>query len=974
MVTAEGSGYSRWDGLAVTRWREDAALDDGGTYLYLRDDESGALVGDGPTYRPRRQGLGGQLRQRRRLHTPRPRARGDDNGRRRRGRRRAAPDSRRQPGGKRANARRRASPRSCSRRRRPTPRIRPSARSSSRPRSTPGSTRSSRRAAQAAPTTASSWLFHCAAVHGASTRASFETDRLRFIGRGRDCAMPAALVDGAPLSGGAGPVLDAIAAARVALRLPARGSLVIDWFTGIAATRDACAALARSARSRLRRPPVRACWRLAQGDAATLGADAAEAHAHERIASAVLYADPALRGDPSAIAANRRGQSGLWGFGISGDLPLCSCRSTMWRRSAWCSRLVRAQAFCRAHDIGTELMVVSGAASRGAGRLAGADPRRGRGKRRRRSAGQARAASSCATTRRSTTAIARCCSSVARVAISALARRPSASRSRAGARRAGAARNAPPRRPGNSADRRRRRRDREPLLDFNGYGGFSPDRREYVIVAIGRASAADAVDQRHRQRRVRHADLRERQRLDLERERARVPAHAVVERPGERRRTPKRSTSATRRPAASGRRRCCRHEAPAPTSRATASATASSHTTKDGIASELCVYVAIDAPVKFSALDLRNPRGRAAPPERHRLFEWVLGDERRETLMQVVTELDAGTKRPVRAQRLQHRFRRPLSPSSMSTATAHSACGDRGDFFGRNGSLAAPAALAERASVGHASAPDSIPAPRCASASSLAPAKNARSSFALGAGKSADEARVLVQRWRGDDAGRAALEATKAYWDAHARRGAGAHARRGGRRPGQRLAALPGVASPPVGAHRLLSIERRLRFPRPTAGRDGGGPRRAGARARAPAALGGTPVRRRRRPALVASAVGQGRAHPLLRRLSVAALRDRRYVEVTGDAAVLDEICAFLDGRPLQGRRGSRTTICRRVVGRVARRLYEHCVRAIRHGLRYGAHGLPLMGAGDWNDGMNLVGDRRQGRERLARPFSSSPC
>ena len=41
--------------------------------------------------------------------------------------------------------------------------------------------------------------------------------------------------------------------------------------------------------------------------------------------------------------------------------------------------------------------------------------------------------------------------------------------------------------------------------------------------------------------------------------------------------------------------------------------------------------------------------------------------------------------------------------------------------------------------------------------------------------------------------------------------------------------------------------------------------------------------------------------------------------------------------------------------------LYEHCVRAIKHGLRFGAHGLPLMGTGDWNDGMNRVGAGGQG-------------
>ncbi len=67
----------------------------------------------------------------------------------------------------------------------------------------------------------------------------------------------------------------------------------------------------------------------------------------------------------------------------------------------------------------------------------------------------------------------------------------------------------------------------------------------------------------------------------------------------------------------------------------------------------------------------------------------------------------------------------------------------------------------------------------------------------------------------------------------------------------------------------------------------------------------------------------------------------------------------FLEGRALNAGRG--------IVLRPARRsdeaatLYEHCVRAILHGLRFGAHGLPLMGSGDWNDGMNLVGIQGKG-------------
>ncbi|MBC7574509.1 MAG: cyclic beta 1-2 glucan synthetase, partial [Herminiimonas sp.] len=78
-----------------------------------------------------------------------------------------------------------------------------------------------------------------------------------------------------------------------------------------------------------------------------------------------------------------------------------------------------------------------------------------------------------------------------------------------------------------------------------------------------------------------------------------------------------------------------------------------------------------------------------------------------------------------------------------------------------------------------------------------------------------------------------------------------------------------------------------------------------------------------------------------------------RYVQASGDAAVLDEVLPFIEGnRPQDGKDCYELP----TLSAQTATLYKHCVRAIEHGLRFGAHGLPLMGSGDWNDGMNLVG------------------
>jgi cyclic beta-1,2-glucan synthetase len=82
-------------------------------------------------------------------------------------------------------------------------------------------------------------------------------------------------------------------------------------------------------------------------------------------------------------------------------------------------------------------------------------------------------------------------------------------------------------------------------------------------------------------------------------------------------------------------------------------------------------------------------------------------------------------------------------------------------------------------------------------------------------------------------------------------------------------------------------------------------------------------------------------------------------VNATGDTGVLEEKTPFLSARPLRPDEESNYDLP--LVADDVGTLYEHCLRAIDHGLRFGSHGLPLMGCGDWNDGMNLVGRHGKG-------------
>ena len=84
-----------------------------------------------------------------------------------------------------------------------------------------------------------------------------------------------------------------------------------------------------------------------------------------------------------------------------------------------------------------------------------------------------------------------------------------------------------------------------------------------------------------------------------------------------------------------------------------------------------------------------------------------------------------------------------------------------------------------------------------------------------------------------------------------------------------------------------------------------------------------------------------------------------RYVEVSGDVGVLDEVAPFLEGEPIAA--GAEDVYDVPRISERSATLYEHCAMTIDRSLAVGAHGLPLMGSGDWNDGMNRVGHEGRG-------------
>jgi cyclic beta-1,2-glucan synthetase len=378
---------------------------------------------------------------------------------------------------------------------------------------------------------------------------------------------------------------------------------------------------------------------------------------------------------------------------------------------------------------------------------------------------------------------------------------------------------------------------------------------------------------------------------------------------------------------------------------------------KDGIACELTLFASPEAPMKWFQVRLHN---RGAQQRRlSALFyaEWVLGTERERTAAHIVTEVDAQSGVLFARSAWDADFKDQVAFADVS-CRPRSVSGDRAEFLGRHGSVLAPAACQRD----HLSGKVGACLDPCAALRTsvvLRPQEVQVLHFVLGETSSVQDARRLAQRCHDPKEAQADWQATRQFWS-----------RLNGtltmRSPSPALDLL-------VNRWLLCQILSCRMWGRSALYQSGGA---YGFRDQLQDAL-----------ALVYAFPEETRRH-LLRAAGRqfvegdvqhwwhpprgAGVRTRisddylwlpyavyHYVRITGDEAVLGEPVPFLQApvlRPDQ-EEDYRTPD----VSDESAPLYEHCVRAIKHGLRFGGHGLPLMGAGDWNDGMNRVGNEGRG-------------
>lgn len=172
------------------------------------------------------------------------------------------------------------------------------------------------------------WAFHTLAVdgsHAQSVAPQFETDRAAFIGRGNSIANPRGL--GMQLQGTYGSVADPAFIMRRQVKVEPGGQIVLVGITGVAESREEALAIAtRLSQEHQAERVFQLAWTRSQIDLYHARISASDAAAYQLLASRVLFSSPLRQDQVEGIAANKKGQSGLWAHGVSGDRPIALVR------------------------------------------------------------------------------------------------------------------------------------------------------------------------------------------------------------------------------------------------------------------------------------------------------------------------------------------------------------------------------------------------------------------------------------------------------------------------------------------------------------------------------------------------------------------------------------------------------------------------------------------------------------------------
>jgi cyclic beta-1,2-glucan synthetase len=962
MLTAAGSGYSRWRDIAITRWREDTTCDDWGSYVYLRDVRSGEVWSAG--YQP--AGIVPDSSDVRFCEDKVEFTRRDG----------AITTVLEVLVSSEHDAEvRRISITNAGLR----PReieitsyaelvLASPAADTAHPAfsklfvqteydAKTGVLLATRR--RRSPTEPEVWAAHLAVVErGGVGVTEIETDRAKFLGRGHTARSPQAVMDGRALSGSVGTVLDPIFAMRRRVRVQPGETVHLSYWTIVASSRTVVLDLVdkyQDANAFDRAATL--AWTQAQVQLRHLDIHGDEAGLFQRLAGHVLYASPSMRPSADVIRRGSSGPAGLWAQSISGDIPIVLVRIDSIEDIAVVGQLLRAHEYWRMKGLAVDLVILNERSSSYVQDLhiaietmvrksqsrtqTGADVTRG-------GVFVLRADLIAQETRALLPA-------VARVVLSA--RQGSLSDQLDRLRKVSIAA-PPPERRSRATETRSPTPTRPTLEFFNGLGGFTADGREYVtILNAGQATPAPWINVIANEAfgfqvaaegtgYTWSGNSKENQLTPWSND-------PVTDRPGEVLFVRDEDSGALWGPTALP----IRDEAASHIVRHGQGYSRFEHDAH-GIKLDLIQYVPLHDPIKISRLRIHNATPRTRRLSVTAYVEWVLGPSRAASAPFIATEIDPATGALFARNPWNTAFGARVAFVDLA-GRQKSWTGDRREFLGRNGSLDNPAALAADASalsgrVGAGLDPCGV----LQTPVTLAPGESAEIVFFLGEAASAADAQFLIAHYRTLDL-EAVFRDVLQYWED-----------------------LLGSVQVKTPDHAMnIMLNRWLLYQTVAC--------RLWARSAFYQASGAYGFRDQLQDgtALVLSRPAMTRKHllraaarqfvegdvqhwwlpPFGQGVRTRISDDRswlayavaHYVETTGDVAVLDEQVPFLEGQSIDPAQAD-VYFQPAVSGQTAT-LFEHCARALDQSLALGTHGLPLMGTGDWNDGMTRVGDQGKG-------------
>jgi cyclic beta-1,2-glucan glucanotransferase len=957
MITAAGSGYSRWRDIAVTRWREDTTRDHWGSYVFLRDVRGGEVWSAG--YQPSgidpdryevafSEGRAEIIRQDGAIVTTLEVAVSSE----------ADAEVRRVSISNTGNQVREIELTSYA-----EIVLAPQAADDAHPAfsklfvetefvADAGAILATRRLR--APGESQAWAAHLAVVEGETIGdIQFETDRARFLGRGRGVRAPIAMVPGAPLSNTVGAVLDPIFSLRVRVRVPPQTSARVAFWTLIAPSRNEALDLVDRHHGVMAFDRATTlAWTQAQVQLRHLGIGDGDAHLFQRLANRVLYSDATLRPSSDALKRGAGAASLLWPHGISGDLPIVLIRVDETSDHDIVRQLLLAHEYWRMKQLSVDLVILDESppsyaqdfpasleALVRASRLGPKAPGEG-----------AQGAVFVLRAELVPIEVRNLLQSVARAVL--VGNRGSLSEQVRRAVEAKKPASPPSRRlsvgspPATAASR--------PALEyFNGLGGFANGGREYVTtLEAGQWTPApwiNVVCNPFFGFQVSAEGSGYSWSLNSQQNHVTPWSNDPVgDAPGEVIYLRDEDTGELWGPTALP----IRGEGLSYVARHGQGYSRFEHISH-GISLELLQYVSVDDPIKISRLKITDHSGRARRLSVTAYVEWVLGPSRGASAPFIVTEIEPETGSMLARNPWNNEFGQRVAFADLAGRQL-SWTGDRTEFLGRNGALDRPAALVGPTPLSNRVGAGFDPCGALQTRLELGAGGSAEIVFLLGETATIADAQALLKKYRTTDLD-AVLGAVVGFWD-------------------ETLGTVQ-VTTPDRSMDILLN--RWLLYQTLAC--------RVWARAAFYQASGAYGFRDQLQDvmALCVAKPAVAREHLLRaaarqfvegdvqhwwlpgsgRGIRTRVSDDRgwlayvvaHYVEITGDRGVLGEMVPFLEGPTL--REGEAESFFQPVVSDRVATLFDHCALALDQSLALGAHGLPLIGSGDWNDGMNRVGE-----------------